>query len=35
MRSTTVSDTASNGGRINRTEIPDGVKNNIFPDVPQ
>lgn len=35
MRSTTVSDTASNGGRISKNEIPDGVKNNIFPDVPQ
>lgn len=35
MRSATVADTASNGGRISKNEIPDGVKNNIFPDVPQ
>ncbi|WP_293932130.1 hypothetical protein [Iodobacter sp.] len=35
MKSLTVSDDSSNGGRLSKNEIPDGVKNNIFPDVPQ
>lgn len=30
-----VSDLASNGGRITPTAIPSGVKNNLFPNVPQ
>ncbi|ABK43851.1 hypothetical protein Mmc1_1340 [Magnetococcus marinus MC-1] len=34
-KSTTVSDTTSNGGRISASEIADGVKNNVWPDVPQ
>jgi hypothetical protein len=32
---TTINDTTSNGGRMTITEIADGVKNNIWPDVPQ
>lgn len=34
-RSQTVNDTNSNGGRMSAQEIPSGVKNNIFPDVPK
>ncbi|MBF0154537.1 MAG: hypothetical protein HQL64_12415 [Magnetococcales bacterium] len=34
MKSQVVSDTASNGGRMSTVEIPDGVKNNVWPDVP-
>ena len=34
-KATTVNDTASNGGRLSAVEIPDGVKNNVWPDVPQ
>ncbi len=30
-----VSDLATNGGRITATAIPSGVKNNLFPNVPQ
>lgn len=30
-----VSDLSSNGGRITPTAIPSGVKNNLFPNVPQ
>lgn len=35
MRSTTVADSPANGGRLSKNEIADGIKNNIFPDVPQ
>nr|CRH06125.1 Conserved protein of unknown function [Candidatus Magnetococcus massalia] len=31
----TVNDATSNGGRISSNEIADGVKNNVWPDVPQ
>nr|CRH06017.1 Conserved protein of unknown function [Candidatus Magnetococcus massalia] len=31
----TVNDTSSNGGRISSNEVADGVKNNVWPDVPQ
>ncbi|MBF0370985.1 MAG: hypothetical protein HQL52_16170 [Magnetococcales bacterium] len=34
-QSQTVSDAASNGGKLSTTEIPDSVKNNVWPDVPQ
>lgn len=34
-RSATVNDTTSNGGIMTSTAITSGVKNNIFPDVPQ
>ncbi|MBF0171737.1 MAG: hypothetical protein HQK87_11755, partial [Nitrospinae bacterium] len=34
-KSATVSDASSNGGRMSANEIPDGVKNNVWPDVPQ
>ncbi len=34
-RSQTVSDTAANGGRLSTVEIASGVKNNLWPDVPQ
>ncbi len=31
----TINDTTANGGRLSTVEIADGVKNNIWPDVPQ
>ncbi|MBF0143049.1 MAG: hypothetical protein HQL59_06275 [Magnetococcales bacterium] len=34
MKSQTVSDSTSNGGRMADTEVATGVKNNIWPDVP-
>ena len=34
-RSETVNDTDSNGGVMSTTEVADGVKNNVWPDVPQ
>ena len=34
-KSDVVSDATSNGGRMSATAIPDGVKNNVWPDVPQ
>ena len=34
-RSSAVNDTVSNGGRLSAQEVPDGVKNNVWPDVPQ
>ncbi|MBF0180714.1 MAG: hypothetical protein HQM03_11895 [Magnetococcales bacterium] len=34
-KSTIVNDTSGNGGPMSATEIPDGVKNNVWPDVPQ
>lgn len=34
-RSAEVSDAGTNGGRMTSTVIPSGVKNNIWPDVPQ
>lgn len=34
-RAATNDDTGSNGGRMTHTSIPSGVKNNIWPDVPQ
>ena len=34
-KAVTVNDTTSNGGRLSAVEIPDGVKNNVWPDVPQ
>ena len=30
-----VNDTSGNGGRMSANEIADGVKNNVWPDVPQ
>ncbi|MBF0453266.1 MAG: hypothetical protein HQL72_00440 [Magnetococcales bacterium] len=30
-----INDTATNGGTLSNSEIPDGVKNNVWPDVPQ
>ena len=35
VKSTTVNDTTSNGGRMSATDVADGVKNNVWPDVPQ
>lgn len=35
MKSTTVNDGSTNGGRMSANEIPDSVKNNLWPDVPQ
>ncbi|MBF0358951.1 MAG: hypothetical protein HQL70_10115 [Magnetococcales bacterium] len=32
---TIVNDTTANGGSLSANEIPDGVKNNVWPDVPQ
>ena len=34
-KAATVGDTSSNGGRMSANEIADGVKNNVWPDVPQ
>ena len=34
-KSATVNDTASNGGVLSTDEVADGVKNNVWPDVPQ
>ncbi|MBF0127570.1 MAG: hypothetical protein HQM02_10215 [Magnetococcales bacterium] len=34
-QSQSVNDTAGNGGLMSSDEIPDGVKNNVWPDVPQ
>ncbi|MBF0189788.1 MAG: hypothetical protein HQL99_01400 [Magnetococcales bacterium] len=34
-KSQTVNDGNSNGGPLSANEIPDGVKNNVWPDVPQ
>ena len=34
-RSAAVSDQSSNGGRMSTNEVVDGVKNNLWPDVPQ
>ncbi len=34
-KSATVNDTASNGGVMSTNEIADGIKNNVWPDVPQ
>ena len=34
-RSTTVNDTTANGGVMSVTEVASGVKNNVWPDVPQ
>ncbi len=34
-KSQVVNDTTSNGGRMSANEIPNGVKNNVWPDVPQ
>ncbi|MBF0448587.1 MAG: hypothetical protein HQL67_10325 [Magnetococcales bacterium] len=34
-KSTIVNDSTSNGGTMSANEIPDGVKNNVWPDVPQ
>ncbi|MBF0420845.1 MAG: hypothetical protein HQL78_11850 [Magnetococcales bacterium] len=34
MKSQVVSDSAANGGRMSDTEAANGVKNNIWPDVP-
>ena len=34
-RAAEVSDAGTNGGRMTATAIPTGVKNNIWPDVPQ
>jgi hypothetical protein len=34
-KSATVSDTTANGGRMGTTLVSSGVKNNIFPDVPE
>lgn len=30
-----INDTVANGGPLSANEIPDGVKNNVWPDVPQ
>jgi hypothetical protein len=30
-----INDTTANGGRMSATDVADGVKNNIWPDVPQ
>jgi hypothetical protein len=35
MKSETVVDTGTNGGRMSATSIASGVKNNVFPDVTQ
>ena len=35
LKSTVVNDTAQNGGAMSGTVVADGVKNNIFPDVPK
>jgi hypothetical protein len=35
LKSSVVNETTSNGGLMSNTEIVDGVKNNIWPDVPQ
>ncbi|WP_157314559.1 hypothetical protein [Chitinibacter sp. GC72] len=35
MRASAINDGPSNGGRMSKNIVPDGVKNNIFPDVPQ
>lgn len=34
-KSQIVNDTVGNGGLMSANEIPDGVKNNVWPDVPQ
>ena len=34
-KSATVNDTNSNGGVMSTTEVADGIKNNVWPDVPQ
>lgn len=34
-KSMVVNDTTGNGGVLSANEIPDGVKNNVWPDVPQ
>ena len=35
IKPVTVNDTTANGGRMSATEVADGVKNNVWPDVPQ
>lgn len=34
-KSESMNDTPNNGGRMTQEEIPSGVKNNLFPDVPK
>ena len=34
-RAAVVNDTSSNGGRLSATELATGVKNNVWPDVPE